>query len=136
MVQTLKLEKHFFFKGFQDIRKILPATGLLTLTSISEGMPLTILEGFAAGVPCVATDVGSCRDLICGGLDSEDEALGEAGIVTPIANPTALATAYIKMLSNKEKWRKAQQTALERVERYYREESFLGRYKTIYGEVS
>jgi len=136
MVRTLKLEKHFFFKGFQNIKEILPKTGLLTLTSISEGMPLTILEGFAAGIPCVATDVGSCRDLIRGGLDSEDEALGDAGVVTPIANPVALATAYIEMLSDREKWRKAQQTALERVERYYREESFLEHYRTIYREVS
>jgi glycosyltransferase involved in cell wall biosynthesis len=62
--------------------------------------------------------------------------MGMAGIITPIANPAALATAYIHMLSNENRWRKAQKTALERVERYYREESFLERYKTIYREVS
>ncbi len=49
--------------GHSDIKKILPKSALQTLSSISEGMPLVILEGFAAGVPCVATDVGSCRDL-------------------------------------------------------------------------
>lgn len=136
MVETLKLEKHFFFKGFQNIRDILPQTGLLTLTSISEGMPLTILEGFAAGIPCVATDVGSCRDLIYGGLDDEDLTLGRAGIVTPIANPSALATAYLQMLGSSADWQEAQQTALERVERYYREDSFLKRYEEAYREVS
>jgi glycosyltransferase involved in cell wall biosynthesis len=136
MVETLKLEKNFFFKGFQNIKDILPKTGLLTLTSVSEGMPLTILEGFAAGVPCVATDVGSCRDLIYGGLDDEDIALGEAGIVTQIADPSALAAAYMTLLKDEEQWRASQKVAVERVNRYYREDAFLERYRTIYREVS
>jgi glycosyltransferase involved in cell wall biosynthesis len=136
MVETLKLEKNFFFKGFQNIKDILPLTGLLTLTSVSEGMPLTILEGFAAGIPCVATDVGSCRDLIYGGLNDEDIALGNAGIVTQIANPTALASAYITLLNDEEAWKKAQNVALARVNRYYREDMFLDRYRAIYKEVS
>ena len=135
MVKTLKLEKNFKFKGFQNIQEILPLTGLLTLTSISEGMPLTVLEGFAAGIPCVATDVGSCSDLINGGLDDEDIALGDAGIVTPIANPSVLAAAYIAMLSDKEKWRRSQETALKRVRKYYREDRFLERYKKAYLEM-
>jgi len=136
MVETLKLEKNFFFKGFQNIKDILPKTGLLTLTSVSEGMPLTILEGFAAGVPCVATDVGSCRDLIYGGLNDEDIALGEAGVVTQIANPTELAAAYIALFQDSERWHRAQKTALERVRTYYREDAFLERYRTIYREVT
>jgi len=135
MVETLKLEKNFFFKGFQNIKDILPLTGILTLTSVSEGMPLTILEGFAAGVPCVATDVGSCRDLIYGGLNEEDIALGHAGVVTQIADPTALAAAYIDLFTHEEKWKEAQQVALTRVNRYYREDAFLERYRTIYREV-
>jgi len=136
MVETLKLEKNFFFKGFQNIKDILPKTGLLTLTSVSEGMPLTILEGFAAGVPCVATDVGSCRDLIYGGLDDEDIALGEAGVVTQIADPSALAAAYMALLKDEERWKASQKVAVERVNRYYREDAFLERYRTIYREVS
>ena len=33
------------------------------LTSISEGQPLTVLEGYAAKLPAIATDVGNCRGL-------------------------------------------------------------------------
>jgi len=134
MVETLGLENNFFFKGFQNIKDILPQTGLLTLTSISEGMPLTILEGFAAGIPCVATDVGSCRDLIYGGLGEEDEALGAAGEVTTIANPSALAKSYIRFLSDENLWKQAQKTALDRVQRYYRQDQFLETYRKIYEE--
>lgn len=132
MVETLGLERNFLFKGFQNIKDILPLTGLLTLTSISEGMPLTILEGYAAGVPCVATDVGSCRDLIFGSLDEEDIAIGAAGDITTIANPTALATSYIRFLKDEELWKSAQKAALTRVNRYYRQEMFLDTYRKIY----
>jgi len=131
-----KLEKNdekIKFFGHSDITKILPKTAIQTLSSISEGMPLVILEGFAAGVPCVATDVGSCKDLIYGGVDDEDIALGKAGAVTGIANPQEMADRYLELLDYKNgKWEKAQKIALQRVNRYYKEEQFLFHYQTIY----
>ncbi|NPA28619.1 MAG: DUF3492 domain-containing protein [Epsilonproteobacteria bacterium] len=132
MVEALRLEDCVKFLGFQKIHDILPKTGLLTLTSISEGMPLVILEGFAAGVPCVATDVGSCRDLIYGGIDEEDEALGAAGAVTGIASPSDLATEYIRFLRDDKLWEEAQETGLKRVRRYYRQDQFLKDYDAVY----
>jgi glycosyltransferase involved in cell wall biosynthesis len=134
IVQNLDLQNHVKFLGFQNITDILPKSGLLTLTSISEGMPLVILEGFAAGLPCVATDVGSCRELIEGALNEEDIAIGDAGEVVPIANSSALAKAYTTLLSDEAVWHKAQRNGLERVNRFYRQEQFLQSYNTIYRE--
>jgi len=123
------------FFGHSDIKKILPKSALQTLSSISEGMPLVILEGFAAGVPCVATDVGSCRDLIEGGINNEDKAIGSAGAVTGIANPDALAKEYIRFLNFENgDWEKAQEAGLKRVQKYYRQEMFLKEYKELYNE--
>lgn len=121
------------FFGHSDITTILPQSALQTLSSISEGMPLVILEGFAAGVPCVATDVGSCKDLILGSIDEEDVAIGEAGAITGIANPDALAKEYVRFLDfSSGEWQKAQKAALNRVEKYYRQEMFLAQYKEVY----
>jgi glycosyltransferase involved in cell wall biosynthesis len=121
--------------GHSDIKQILPKSALQTLSSISEGMPLVILEGFAAGVPCVATDVGSCRDLIEGGINDEDISLGKAGAITGIANPQALANEYIKFLDFENgEWKKAQEIGLKRVEKYYRQELFLYDYKKLYDD--
>jgi len=123
------------FFGHSDIKKILPKSALQTLSSISEGMPLVILEGFAAGVPCVATDVGSCRDLIEGGIDEADKSIGIAGAITGIANPEALANEYIRLLTFENgDWSRAQEAGLTRVERYYRQEAFLKDYREIYEE--
>lgn len=132
MIESLGLTENMKFLGFQNIKDILPQSALQTLTSISEGMPLVILEGFAAGVPCVATDVGSCRDLINGGLDDEDIELGSAGAITSIANPSELAKQYIHFLTDMDAWKNAQDVALKRVEKYYRQEIFLKKYHEIY----
>jgi polysaccharide biosynthesis protein PelF len=70
----------------------MPKIGLIILSSISEALPLVILEGYAAGVPTVSTDVGSCRQLI-EGLDDEDRAIGVSGAVVKIADPQSLADA-------------------------------------------
>ncbi len=132
MTESLGLDNTIKFLGFQNIKEILPKSAIQTLTSISEGMPLVILEGFAAGVPCVATNVGSCEDLIYGALDNADIELGAAGAITNIASPLELAKQYIYFLSDFQAWKKAQKIALERVERYYREDLFLKKYRDIY----
>ncbi|ACM93353.1 glycosyl transferase, group 1 [Nautilia profundicola AmH] len=131
LVDLLGLGEKVKFLGFQNIKDILPKTGLLTLSSISEGMPLTIIEGFAAGIPAVTTDVGSCKDLIYGG-NQEDKKLGKAGEVVSIANPTELAKAYVKFFKNEDLYNDAKKAAIKRVEKLYTKEMFLKNYRDIY----
>jgi len=117
--------------GFQRIDDIFPRIGLNVLTSISEAQPLVVLEGFAAGVPCVATDVGCCRELI-EGTDAADRALGSAGAVVQIADPEATAAQIVELLADPARWRAAQQAGVARVERLYTEELMLQRYRDLY----
>ena len=106
------------FLGFQQLTELLPKVGLVVLSSISEALPLVILEGYAAGVPTLATDVGSCRQLVFG-LPGEDEALGAAGRVVRIADPEALAQAALELLTDPQEWQRASESAIKRVEKYY-----------------
>ncbi len=131
LVKSLGLEDNVRFLGFQKVDDILPQLGLLVLTSISEALPLVILEGYAAGVPALATDVGSCRELIEGSND-EDRALGVSGAVVPIADPEKTAQAAIKLLSNKPAWQAAQIAGIKRVEKYYQQRDMFARYQKIY----
>ena len=103
----------------------------MVLSSISEALPLVLLEGFAAGVPAVSTDVGSCRQLI-EGLEEEDQALGAAGTVVDIADPTALADAAIALLNDQPCWQAASKAGITRVERYYSDELMFSRYRAVY----
>ncbi|QDD66473.1 DUF3492 domain-containing protein [Herbaspirillum seropedicae] len=119
------------FLGYQKIDELMPKIGLVVLSSISEALPLVLLEGFAAGVPGVATDVGSCRQLIYG-LSEEDQALGAAGDVVGIAEPQALAQAALKLLTDPQRWYAAQAAGIARVERYYTQEMMFGAYRELY----
>jgi glycosyltransferase involved in cell wall biosynthesis len=133
LVSTLRLDNNLEFLGKQVTEKILPTVDLLFLSSISEGLPFVILEGFAAGVPAVSTDVGACRELIYG-KTPEDRALGKAGEVVGIANPKELATAAIGILQNPAVWASASQAAINRVTRYYSLQAIMDDYATIYSE--
>ncbi|MET3433818.1 glycosyltransferase involved in cell wall biosynthesis [Herbaspirillum seropedicae] len=119
------------FLGYQKIDELMPKIGLVVLSSISEALPLVLLEGFAAGVPGVATDVGSCRQLIYG-LSEEDQALGAAGDVVGIAEPQALAQAALKLLTDPQRWYAAQAAGIARVERYYTQQMMFGAYRELY----
>ncbi|MDR7008735.1 GT4 family glycosyltransferase PelF [Paraburkholderia strydomiana] len=131
LVQSLGLAKNVKFLGFQRIDEILPQVDVIALTSISEALPLVVLEGFAAGVPSITTDVGSCRQLI-DGYGDEDRALGSAGSVVPIANPAAFAQAVLDLLGDEPRWLAAQQAGLARVRRFYTKKQMIDQYRVLY----
>src|SRR6185369_4170246 len=118
LVHSLGLVDRVKFLGFKKVEEILPQLGLMVLTSISEAQPLVLLEGFASGLPAIATDVGSCREII-EGASSEDRALGSAGAVVSIANPDATAEEAVELLNDTTRWRNAQQAGIDRVEKFY-----------------
>lgn len=131
LIVSLELSEQVKMVGFQNVTDILPKLGLVVLTSISEALPLVFLEAFAAGVPVLATDVGGCREMIEGG-NPEDKKIGAAGAIVPIADPEATARQMILLLNNKERWEKAQQAGLQRVNRYYREDQLFDSYRNLY----
>jgi glycosyltransferase involved in cell wall biosynthesis len=133
LVKNLGVERHVRFLGFQKPEAIIPKLGLMILTSISEAQPLSLLEGFAAGVPCVASDVGCCRDLVYGAT-AEDRELGAAGRIVPIANPEATAFAIKGLLLDEDAWGAAQRAGIERVERYYTLDQMIDSYRNVYKE--
>lgn len=73
----------------QDMPKVYPAFDIATLSSAyGEGLPLTLCEALACGVPGVVTDVGDSADVI-----------GDCGHVVPPADPAALAAGWHRMIS-------------------------------------
>lgn len=59
------LEEHFIFVGYRnDIPDILSVIDIYCLTSLKEGMPLSLIEAMAAGKPTIGTYVEGIRDVI------------------------------------------------------------------------
>lgn len=135
LAESLGLQRNLKFLGFQRMDEVLPQVDLVALTSISEALPLVVLEGYAAGVPAITTDVGACRELIEGG-QPEDRELGVAGAVVQIANPASFASAAIALLNDEPRWLAAARAATQRAQRYYRRSQMIERYEAIYASAS
>jgi glycosyltransferase involved in cell wall biosynthesis len=56
--------RNVYFLGVQSSDEIFSLADVVLLTSDSEGMPLTLIEGQMAGVPAIATDVGSVSEIV------------------------------------------------------------------------
>lgn len=131
LVNLLGLSENVTFHGRVNVVEWFPKVDVQVLTSISEGQPLVILEGYCSGLPCVASDVGSCRELL-EGRTPEDKALGAAGIVTGIGNPEQTAQGIIKILQDPELHQAMSQAAHQRVRRYYDHDQMVQTYRSIY----
>lgn len=118
------------FLGLVNIKEHLPEVDLLLLSSISEGQPLAILEGMAAGIPYVTTNVGDCRALLEG--EREDDHFGPAGLVVPVMSSEAMAQAILRLIRDPERMRRMGQAGRKRVEAYYGRQDMLDAYRGIY----
>jgi glycosyltransferase involved in cell wall biosynthesis len=67
LVETLGLQKQVTFTGYQaptKLAELYRKANLFILSSLSEGMPLTLLEAMASGLPVIATKVGELPYLV------------------------------------------------------------------------
>lgn len=127
LVESMEIED-VVFTGRINVREYLGRMDMTILTSISEGQPLTILEGFAAHKPAIATDVGNCSGLIHG----ESDDFGDAGIVTHIMNVEEITEAML-LLARKEELRlQMGENGYKRVMKKYRIEYMQNTYWNIY----
>ena len=119
------------FTGEINVLEYIGKMDIFLLTSISEGQPLSILEAFAAKVPCIATNVGNCQGVIYGDLDN----YGEAGIITPIMSIAKIADAIAKLAENEALRKDMGEAGYRRVINSYAEKECLNRYHSLYREL-
>jgi glycosyltransferase involved in cell wall biosynthesis len=95
LIDQYQLGAHVRFLGLRkDVARLLRVADLFLLTSISEGIPLTVIEAMAAGVPVVSTRVGGLPEVVEDGVTGalvdagDDAALAER--IWSLAHDTAL----------------------------------------------
>lgn len=133
LVHELGLQDVVRFMGKVDVRDHFSNLDLLVLTSMSEAQPLVLLEAPCAGIPCVATDVGACRELLEGRTD-EDKALGPSGMISRPADPIDTAHCITSILGDPDVWQAMSEAGRKRVIRHYSAHDLYDRYESVYRE--
>ena len=120
------------FTGRADVTVYLPLFDVMMLTSISEGQPLSVLEGMAAGVAQVCTNVGACRELLDG---REGDPYGPAGLIAPVMDPKAISDAVLTLAENEALRKQMGENGRKRAKTYYEKKDFLTAYQKLYQEL-
>lgn len=131
LVSELEI-KDVVFTGTINVMDYIGSMDIMILSSLSEGQPLVILEGFAAKKPFIATDVGDCRRLISG---YEDD-FGPAGIIVPLMNTDQMSKAMIKLADDKQLRIEMGISGYNRVDKFHRNQDIYNDYYDLYKQLS
>ncbi len=107
-VQKLGISNYVDFLGWQkDLVRVYSDLDIVTLTSINEGTPVSLIEAMAAGKAIVATDVGGVRDLLGNEVDTgirpnANFKVLERGVIVRPGDSFSFARALILILQNNE----------------------------------
>lgn len=107
-----------------DVPDILGASDLGLLCSHEEGFSNSVLEGMAASLPMIVTDVGGNAEAI---VD------GECGLVVPARNPQRLGDAIVILARDADLRTRLGQAGRRRVETYFTTEKSIDAYDELYG---
>jgi len=76
-----------------DMASLLGSVDVMVLPSYREGLPRTLVEAAACGLPLITTDVPGCREVVSDGVD---------GLLVPMGNSEALAHAIRRLQDDPE----------------------------------
>jgi glycosyltransferase involved in cell wall biosynthesis len=115
-----------FLGEYSDIPRLLAASDFGLLTSREEGFSNVILEGMAAGLAMIVTDVGG---------NAEAVLHGETGFVVPPRNPKAIGDAILELARNPEQRKRFGAAARKRVEKEFSIDKCVKAHADLYEEM-
>ncbi len=125
--RSLPVADRFHLLGLRsDVANLLAAADVFVLPSLSEGLPLALLEAMLAARPIVATAVGEIPTVLSG---------GRAGVLVPPADAAALADALARVLSDPAQARRLGAAAALRATEEYAFDKMMGRYMALYARL-
>lgn len=138
-IAELGLEEVVRFEGATNgPQPAIMAGHVIALSSVSEGMPFSVIEAMMSGRATVSTDVGGVAECVGRG--------GEFGVVVPARDPKAMASALIWLLTDHDARHAMGKAARERAlslfsigvfrERYQELYSFVGPHRAAPGETA
>lgn len=110
------------------LRQNMPSTyrgfSVFVMSSIGEGIPMTLLEAMSSGLPAIVTNVGGMPEVV-----SRDE-----GIITPTRDATAMAEALLILFNSPEKREQLALAARKRIQTDFDEAKMVSDYLSLYNQ--
>ena len=123
-INRLKIEHKVILHGFRhDVIELLSSCDLFVMASLSEGLPLALLEAIASEVPVVASDVGGIGEVIIQGW---------SGNLTPASDEKALSAALSEALSNPKRSLIMAKNAYQLIGKYFNLNNMIDKYEFVY----
>ncbi len=92
LAEELNLAGHVRFFGQRlDTAGFFRAADAFAMSSVSEGLPMSLLQAMSIGLPALVTDVGGMREVL---------QLSGGGLRTPVGNPVAMAGAMVRLATD------------------------------------
>jgi glycosyltransferase involved in cell wall biosynthesis len=107
----------------RDVGSWLRAADVFVLSSTSEGLPISMLEAMAAGLPAIVTDVGALPELV---------ALSGAGLTVPARDVDSLARAIVDFAQRRQELRALGDLASRCYHTHFTPDRMAGDYLTLY----
>jgi len=114
-----------FFGEQADVSPFMLSADLFVSSSVTEGLPVSLLEAMSVGLPAVVTDVGGM---------SEIARLSGAITVVPSSDPEGMAAALSAAIARRQELPKMGQLASYCYEQYFRPERMLDDYMNLYND--
>ena len=127
LIHQLSLQSHVRSLGWRnDTGRLYNAADLALLTSVSEGIPLTLIEGMNLGLPVLATDVGGVSEVV-------EEA--KTGLMVAAGDDQALAEKMVLLAENEPLRRQMGERGKQRAATLFSESRMLDEYSAIYEDL-
>lgn len=122
-VKMLGIRDRVCFTGnVSNVRDYLADADVFVMSSDYEGLPLSVLEAMASGLPVISTDVGGVADIVT-----------DNGILVPPRDKKALTDAIVELATNEKKRWQLGKSSYENSKKYDSAE-FIRKYEALYNK--
>lgn len=128
MAKDFGIFNYVHFLGEQkDIREILLSSDLFVLSTLSEGLPISLLEAMEAGCPVIASDIPTISKIIEHGV---------SGILVPCRDEVAFAHAVERLIDDPQAATKLSRNGRDLVEKRYNIINTVRKYEKLIFEMA